>query len=354
MLRLYVCKKGDTRQLYNPYRNGGLMSQKFDVVGLGNALMDALCILADDSLLSELSLNKGEMHMVDDARWKTVYAKLDESKISLQTGGSCANTIAALGLMGASVSYCSQVGDDDFGSTYSQQFIDACGSHDLLVAEGSATGKCLSLISQDAERTMLTDLGTAIELPSVSHFEESIAGAKVLYLTGYLMFGDMRNRMLEAIAIAKANNVQIALDVADPSVISILRDDMYAVIKDHVDIVFLNEAEAQALCGGTPESAIEELAKTCSVVVVKLGSKGSMARVGEEVAHADIFKVNAIDTTGAGDSYAAGFLYGYIREWPLAKTVKLASRVASQTVAQLGAVVRERDTLNDIISEIGS
>lgn len=330
------------------------MSQKFDVVGLGNALMDALYLVSDDSLLSELSLNKGEMHMVDDAQWSSVYQRLEAQKVSLQTGGSCANTIATLGLMGASVSYCSQVGDDDFGTSYQEQFLDACGGHDLHLAPGTPTGKCLSLISTDAERTMLTDLGTAIALNSVEHFRASIAQAKVLYLTGYLMFGDMRNRMFEAIAIAKEHNVQIALDVADPSVIAALRDDMYAVIKEHVDIVFLNEKEAQALCGGTPESAIAELRAMCSVVVVKLGSKGSMAQVGEERARADIFRVEAIDTTGAGDSYAAGFLYGYVREWPLEKTVRLASRVASQAVAQLGAVVRDRALLADIIKEISA
>ena len=166
------------------------------------------------------------------------------------------------------------------------------------------------------------------------------------------MFGQMRDRMLEAIAIAKENNVQVALDVADPSVISVLRDDMYEVIREHVDIVFLNEKEAQALCGGTPESAIEELITMCSVVVVKLGSKGSLARVGNEEARTDIFTVEAVDTTGAGDSYAAGFLYGYVRDWPLERSIRLASRVAAQTVSQLGAVVRDRTLLAGIITEI--
>ena len=328
------------------------MSQKFDVVGLGNALMDALYLLPNDGILSDLGLNKGEMHMVDDGKWKSVYARLQEADVSLQTGGSCANTIATLGLMGASVSYCSQVGDDEFGVTYQSQFLDACGRHDLHIAEGTPTGKCLSLISPDAERTMLTDLGTAIQLASVEHFRTSISQAKILYLTGYLMFGDMRQRMLEAIAIAKEHHVLVALDVADPSVIAALRDDMYAVIQEHVDIVFLNEKEAQALCGGTPESAIEELSQMCSVVVVKLGSKGSMVRVGAEEARAEVFRVKAVDTTGAGDSYAAGFLYGYVHGLPLSKTVQLASRVAAQAVSQLGAVVRDRVMLAEIISEI--
>ena len=165
------------------------------------------------------------------------------------------------------------------------------------------------------------------------------------------MFGDMRNRLDEAIAIAKAAGVKIALDVADPSVIGALRDEMYSLISEHVDIVFLNKSEAEALCQSTPQEAIEELSKLCSVVVVKLGSKGSMVRAGDESATADIFKVEAIDTTGAGDSYAAGFLYGYTQGWSLQSSVRLASRVAAQAVSQLGAVVRDTELLATIIEQ---
>ena len=184
------------------------MSQKFDVVGLGNALMDALYMVPDDSLLSELSLNKGEMHMVNDTQWSSVYARLEESEVSLQTGGSCANTIATLGLMGASVSYCSQVGNDAFGDTYQSQFTDARRTRSKACAWYSHR---LSLISTDAERTMLTDLGTAIMLDSVEHFRDSIAQAKILYPTGYLMFGDMRNRMFEAISLRKKTMYRLLL-----------------------------------------------------------------------------------------------------------------------------------------------
>ncbi len=327
------------------------MHPKYDVVGLGNALMDALYRLDDDTLLDTHSLNKGQMHMVDDARWQEVYQTLNADAVSLQTGGSCANTIATMGLMGSAVSYCSQVSTDAFGEEYAKQLTDACGGHDLSVQPGVATGKCLSLISRDAERTLLTDLGTAITLDNIHHFEDSIRNSKILYLTGYLMFGDMRQRMDEAIAIAKDAGILIGLDVADPSVVELLREPMLEIIKNDVDIVFLNEKEAQAMCGGEPEDAIAQLRSYCDIVVVKLGKRGSMACRGEEVVRADIVKVEAIDTTGAGDSYAAGFLYGLTQGWPLQQCAILGSAVASQAVAQLGAVVRNRALLRSIIDQ---
>ena len=328
------------------------MSQKFKVVGLGNALMDALYRLEDDTLLEEHTLRKGEMHQVDHTRWMEVYDQLVKNKVHLQTGGSCANTIATLGLMGLKVSFCSKVGGDELGEEYKKQLIHACGQHDLLIQADASTGKCLSLISPNAERTMLTDLAVSIQLDSIEHFQQSLQSTEVLYLTGYLMFGKMRARLYEAIAIAKDAGAKIALDVADPSVVAVCRAEMLEIIKEHVDIVFLNKAEAQALCGGTPESAIEALAAYCSVVVVKLGAEGSLVRMGEEQAYADIFSVEAIDTTGAGDSYAAGFLYAYLQGWPLEVMVRLASRVAAQAVSQLGAVVRDREILRNILMEM--
>ena len=331
---------------------GDEMSEKRDVVGLGNALMDALVLLPVDDFISEQGLTKGEMHMVDDLRWQEVYSNISGADVDLQTGGSCANTIATLGLLGASVSYCSQVGDDEFGKSYSQKMYEACGRQSLLVSKNCATGKCLSLISSDAERTMITDLGAAIQLPGVSHFEDEIRQSRLLYLTGYLMFGEMRNRMLEAIKIAKSAGVKVGLDVADPSVIQALRDEMLALIKEHVDIIFLNESEASALCGGTPKEAIDELKSHCEIVVVKLGSKGSMAYGHGKVVHAGIHRVKAVDTTGAGDSYAAGFLYGWAKQWDLQKCVELGSRVAAETVAQLGAVVRNQQILDSALSDV--
>ena len=325
----------------------------FSVVGLGNALMDALVLLDDDLLLEKEGLNKGIMHPVDHERWMEVYKQLSPDKISLQTGGSCANTIAKLGLMGANVSYCGHVGSDEFGTIYTEQLQEACG-HNSLVFGAGATGKCLSLVSKDAERTMLTDLGASVELPDIKHFIPQIQAAEIFYSTGYLLLGDpMKSRLDEAIQAAKAANVPFAFDVADPFVVHATKKDMTQLIQDHADIIFLNEEEAKAMTGkDSATDAINELKNICKTVVVKLGSKGSVVFSHGEHAKAGIHRVNAIDTTGAGDSFAAGFLYGQTHGWTLDRSMRLASRIAAETVSQLGAVVRDRPRLEKAIVEI--
>lgn len=326
---------------------------RFSVVGLGNALMDALVLLDDEQLLEKEGLNKGIMHPVEHERWMQVYQQISTEKISLQTGGSCANTIATLGLMGASVSYCGHVGNDEFGQVYTEQLQAACGHHSLAFGAG-ATGKCLSLVSPDAERTMLTDLGASVELPDIAHFVPQIQAAELFYSTGYLLLGDpMKSRLEEAVRVAKEAKIPFAFDVADPFVVNATRKDMTALIQEHASIIFLNEEEAKAMTGKeNATDAINDLKGICDTVVVKLGSKGSVVFSQGQHASADIYRVNAIDTTGAGDSFAAGFLYGWTNKWSLERSMRLASRIAAETVSQLGAVVRERARLEKAIVEI--
>jgi sugar/nucleoside kinase (ribokinase family) len=317
------------------------MSSKYAVVGLGNALMDALIQIPSDRLLQEEGLNKGIMHPVDHERWMEVYNKIDHSGVTLQTGGSCANTIAALGFMGAKVSYCGHVGDDDFGETYANQLETACGQHNLVFGHGN-TGKCLSLVSQDAERTMLTDLGSSVLLPSVDDFAKTICSSQVFYSTGYLLLGDpMLSRLKEAASIAKENGVLVALDVADPFVVSAVTDLMKEFIEEYCDMVFLNEEEAKAITGtDDATNAITDLQGICSTIVVKLGSKGAVVYSNGTRYETGVFPVDPIDTTGAGDSFAAGFLYGWTNDFSIEDSLKLAARVAAETIVQLGAVVR--------------
>ena len=327
------------------------MSQA-DIVGLGNALMDALYILDSDDFLVQETLNKGTMHSVSDLEWQSVYEKIDAAKVDLKTGGSAANTIATLGYLGASASYCGQVGDDEFGQSYAKQLQAACGQHGLHTVDGTPTGKCLALISPDGERTMLTDLGTAVNLETVQHVVGDIQSSKVLHLTGYLLLGPVtKARMQEAIAVANAAGVKVSLDVADPFVVALKRDEMLELIEQDVDIVFLNEEEAKSLFESTPHAAFNTLQSLVETVVVKLGKKGSMAARNGETACAGIYPANLIDTTGAGDSYAAGFLYGYVNGFSLEQSAQLAARVASACVSQLGAVVRDRQLLSHAIEQ---
>jgi len=325
-----------------------------DVVGLGNALVDALVRIEDDEILSRLELTRGQMHPVDDARWQAVYDGLEALGATLATGGSCANTIVALGMMGARACFAGQVGNDSFGELYAAQMNEACGGHALQVSDAMATGKCLSIISaSDAERTMLTDLGAAVALSGLGGFEARLRDARLLHLTGYLFLGGpMAETAWEAIRVAEASGVPIALDVADPFVIGAVGDAIHQVLRDHASIAFVNEEEARALTGLDAEPAAWKLSEMLDTVIVKTGARGSLVVHAGELTRIGVHAVDALDTTGAGDAYAAGYLYGWLRDWHPSASGDLGARIASLVVAQVGAVCRKPETLRDAVRAV--
>jgi len=306
-----------------------------------------------DALLEEYALPRGQSDPISHNQWETMFDRVRDAKPEIQSGGSCANTIAALGLMGTPSIYCGQVGQDELGQLYIDRMQEACGQHAVRTTTEHPTGKCLALISAaDAERTMLTDLGAAIHLESLGDFTSTIAESRLLHLTGYLLLGDpMRARAMEAIQAAKAAGIPVSIDAADPFVVATLGEWLWTTLIEHADIVFLNAQEAMALCGtNTPEAAFEEVASKIDTAVVKLGSRGSLVSLRGERATIDVVAVEAVDTTGAGDAYAAGFLYGLLNGWSAADAGALGSRIAGDTVAQIGAVVRDRARLQEAIA----
>ncbi|HJN73314.1 MAG TPA: adenosine kinase [Myxococcota bacterium] len=326
---------------------------KHDVAGLGNALVDALVRLPDDRLLSELELERGHMHPRPHDEWVEIFERARHHGVEIQSGGSCANTIATLGLMGLGARFCGQVADDAFGALYRGSVEEACGGHALQLSGAGNTGKCLSLISaRDAERTMVTDLGCAVELSDLGDFEGIIEACRVLHVTGYLFLGGpMVQAAQRAMRFAKDHRVPVSLDVADPFVIDAVRGRMDAAI-DEADIVFLNEEEARAVTGLGPEEAIVELAARASTVIVKMGRRGSLVAQDGQIAKVQVYETTAVDTTGAGDSFAAGYLYGWCKGWEPGRSGDLGSRVAALAVAQMGAVVRDRDALAAAVAAV--
>ena len=328
----------------------------WDVAGVGNALVDALVVIEDDSVLSELGLNRGTMHPVDHDQWMAAYERLREHKIVFESGGSCANTVATVGLLGGRAVYCGQVGDDQMGHMYAQKMKDACGQHALRFVKDSATGKCLSIISQrDAERTMLTDLGAATSLPGVGDFWDSLLTARFVHFEGYaLLGGPMKDTVLDAMARCAAAGISVSFDAADPFVVRACNDLMWSVFKDYADLVFLNAEEARELTGDAPEKAIHTIAEAAGLetVVVKLGGRGSLVWQGGRVYDIPIRKVHAVDTTGAGDAYAGGFLYGQVKGHGPEVSGHLASSVAALTVSQIGAGVQDSELLARVAGEI--
>ncbi|MFM7203591.1 MAG: adenosine kinase [Myxococcota bacterium] len=326
---------------------------ELEICGLGNALMDVLVRLDSDETLKTLGVAKGIMHLKDEAGWQEVFQQIQHLPHETHSGGSCANVIGTAAMLGARTAFCGQVGKDHFGKLYAQTMSDNHVLSRLHLLENGHTGKCLSLISPDTERTMLTSLGCAIELAPEHLFTHEIQRTRMLHVTGYLFTGGrMSETARMALEIARAHQVLISFDVSDPWVIETQRPLIWEIIEKYADVVFTNAAEAQVLTGKTPEEALHELASHCKIAVVKLGSRGSLVRSGSETHGIDVYRVKAVDTTGAGDAYAGGFLYGLAKGMELERCGRLASRVAAETVAQTGAVVTEPGKLRHLVEGI--
>lgn len=327
------------------------------MAGLGNAIMDALVRIDDDQVLQELGLQRGQMQPVDHSGWHFAYERVHDLGVEVHSGGSCANVIATAGLLGSRACFLGQVGDDRFGDLYGGSLRDACGDHALHVVPGRVTGKCLSLISRrDAERTMLTDLGTSVELRDLGRFADTIRAARVLHIEGYgFLGGPVKEAVKEGIAIARAAGVPVSLDIADPFVARICGEEINALLASGaVHIGFFNREEAELLTGKGAYAALEELAERVEIAVVKLGAEGSLVRRGGETHRIPAFPTRVLDTTGAGDSYAGAFLHAWVRGAPLERCGNLASRVAALVVGQVGAVCRDRDALRRASVEAAS
>jgi len=329
----------------------------WDVAGLGNAIMDALVVLEDDSLLDELDLHRGTMHPVDHDRWQQVYERVRLHKVTFASGGSCANTIATVGRLGGRARYCGQVGEDQMGRMYASLVEQACGGHALRFSREGNTGKCLSIISaSDAERTMLTDLGASTGLSDLGDFTDDLRSTQIAHFTGYtLLGGPVKDTVAQAMRVAVDAGVRVSIDAADPFVVDQTRELLWDVLRDVASVAFLNEEEAKMLArSDDAEAACRHIHREAGLdlTVVKLGKRGSLVHHADGIDRVPIREVRAVDTTGAGDAYAGGFLFGLAHGWEPRRCGELATRVAALTVSQIGAVVKDHDALHQAIAEV--
>lgn len=329
---------------------------RYDLCGLGNALVDALVLVDDDAIVRRHDLRRGTMHLVDDARWQGVFEEVRAGGVELHPGGSCANAICTASLLGARATFIGMVGADAMGGTYGERLTEALGHHELRQNAAVPTGKCLSLVSRrDAERTMLTDLGAAMTMKVSDLPDRVIEDARWLHITGYLFTGgDMPAAAEAALERALRAGTKISFDLGDAFVIQHFRDAVERVIERYADVVFMNEEEARLLSGGDAAHALHEVGNHVETVVVKLGKRGSLVKRGDDVIPIEARLVPAVDTTGAGDAYAGGFLFGLSRGWALERCGRLASAVAAQCVSHVGGVVRDRNQLAQLLGEVGA
>jgi sugar/nucleoside kinase (ribokinase family) len=320
----------------------------YDVFGVGNALVDIQARI-DDSLLDDLGIDKGIMTLVDDNRQADVLGLLANHPLHRCAGGSAANTIVATADFGGSAAYVGKVGNDEVGNFFLQDMRDLGVTIDVKPAS-APTGTCAVLISQDAQRTMLTNLGASATLTEADIDEELIKAAKYVYIEGYLLSGETtKAAAYRAMQIANRSGVKVALTASDPFLVNMIRDEIWALITGPVDLFFCNELEAKSLTGeDDPIACGAKIHEHAENVALTLGSAGSIIMHGGESLPIEGVPVEAIDTTGAGDMYAGALLYGITNGMGWQQSGHLASHAAARIVSQMGARLERKFTAEEI------
>lgn len=315
-----------------------MSKDNLDVVGIGNAIVDVLA-KTEDAFLQENGINKGTMTLINSKQAEELYAKMGPAME--MSGGSAANTIAALASLNSKAGYIGKVAHDQLGAVFRHD-IRALGVtfETQPLVSGVPTARCMILITPDAQRTMNTFLGACVWLTPDDINEEMVKGAQVTYLEGYLFDRDLaKEAFYRAAKIAHKAGKKVALTLSDPFCVDRHREAFLDLVKDHVDILFANEAEIMSLYqAATFDDAVRQVKGHCEVAALTRSAEGSIIISGDDVTHvkADIVK-NVVDTTGAGDLYAAGFLHGYTRRRSMADCGRIASICAAEIIAQVGA-----------------
>lgn len=306
------------------------------VVGVGSPIVDLLAHV-DEAFLNTCAGTKGGMELVDDSFLCGLLEKLVE-RPALAAGGSAANTVFALARLGLPAAFIGKLGRDAMGRHYLDEFERLRGDRSRFkYCDGSATARCLSLITPDGERTMRTCLGAAAHMAAADIAAADFEGFDHAHIEGFLLFNpDLTRAALQA---ARAAGCTVSLDLGSFEVVRAAGPALRDLLKESVDMVFANEEEAEAFCGTSdPEHALDELAALCSTAVVKLGAAGSLIQDASGRIAVEALRVSpVVDTTGAGDFWAAGFLYGKLNGLPSAECGRLGSLLGAAVVQHLGA-----------------
>jgi len=304
------------------------------ILGIGNALVDILTFIDNDKILDLFSLPKGSMQLVDSEKSHQVKEGTSGFPRSKASGGSAANTIHGLAMLGAETGFIGTVGKDETGDFFENDMKKA-GVKTMLQRRDTETGTAVALISTDSERTFATHLGAAVELNAEDLDPDFFNDFDILYLEGYLIFN--KPLVERACQIAKSKGMKVALDLASYNVVEARLDDFRDLIEKYADIIFANEEEARAFTAMEPEFALKQIAEVSEIAVVKVGKEGSWIKRGEEILKVGTMEVNCIDTTGAGDLYASGFLFGYANDLSLDNCGLLGSLLAGHVISITGA-----------------
>ena len=308
------------------------------VYGIGNPLIDFLCY-ADDRDLEELSLSKGTMLLIDEKRRTEILSRMKNRKTTVSCGGSCPNTMVTLRMLGVETTLAGGIGCDEYGTMYRKRLREA-GVHDETATFEAATGTSIILLTEDRERTMNTFLGANRLFDEDDVSPESVKKADMFYFTGYMWDTEAQRRAVrKALRIAKEEGIKVAFDLADPFAVGRYRQDFMELLENSCDIVLANSEEARFLFSNYDAyECCRSMGKLCHIAIVKNGKYGSYISCDGNITEIPLYgTTHPVDTTGAGDTYAAGFIYGYEKGYSPEISGRIASFLAGEIITQIGA-----------------
>jgi sugar/nucleoside kinase (ribokinase family) len=308
------------------------------VLGMGNALVDIITRIKNDDILDSFGLPKGSMTLVDLDTSNFIHAETAGMPKSRASGGSAANTIHGLAHLGIDTGFVGSVGNDDMGRFFKKDLkINKIAP--ILYRTMNETGRAMALISKDSERTFATYLGAAVDLSADDITHDIFEGYDYFYVEGYLV--QDREMFDKALRLASQAGLLICLDLASYNVVAEYADFFRTIISKYVDILFANEEEIRAFTGKSPEEGAQEVSEFCDLVVIKLGAEGSFCICKEGFIRVGVRPSNPIDTTGAGDLFAAGFIYGHLKGLGPEICGKMGSILAGRVIEVIGAKMDE-------------
>ena len=324
------------------------MNTVSSVAGMGNALMDILVRIDSDDILRRLELPKGSMTLIDKDKSFQILEMIKSLPKSYTPGGSAANTIRGIAALQDPAAYIGSVGKDELGNMFRESIAEE-NVKPLLVTGTHPTGYAIGFITPDSERTFATYLGAATEISPEKLKKEMFSGHRIFHIEGYLIID--HPLILRALKMAKDAGAEVSYDMASYNVVEANRDFIREILTDYVDIVFANEEEARAFSGQDPQGALEDLATYCKVAVVKTGASGSLIKMDEESYIVKAIDAESIDTTGAGDLYAAGFLHGYLKGMLPEQCGRIGSLLGGKVIETIGTKM-SNDTWEEIFRQI--
>lgn len=307
------------------------------ILGIGNALTDILAVFPDDSLLEQYHLPKGSMQHVDMETGDKIWEALKPHGVKYVPGGSAANTVTCTSIFGMPSGYIGKIGNDELGHLF-RSTMEQYGVKTTMLEGTKSSGRCMAFITgANAERTFADYMGAALEMKPEDLRPEYFEGYDYVHIEGYLV--QDQDLISRAAQLAKEAGCTVSIDMASYNVVESNHAFLHNLVDNYVDIIFANETEARAFTGKEPREAINEMARLCDIAIVKVGKEGSMVQKGNEYHFIEAWPAKPIDATGAGDTYAAGFMYALSLGMPLKVCGEVGSIIAAKVVEVIGTKI---------------